>query len=114
QSVLTQPPSLSGTPGERITISCIGSSTNIGDGYGVQWYQQLPGTAPKLLIYSISSRPSGIPDRISGSRSGSSASLTITGLQPEDEADYFCQSYDKSLSADTVLQSHGEVRQEPL
>ncbi|MBZ3879356.1 Ig lambda chain V-I region BL2, partial [Sciurus carolinensis] len=113
QSVLTQPPSLSGTPGQRVTISCIGSSTNIGDGYSVQWYQQLPGTAPKLLIYSSSNRPSGIPDRFSGSRSGSSASLAITGLQPEDEAVYFCQSYN-SLGADTVLQSHGEVRQEPL
>ncbi|KAM4855341.1 immunoglobulin lambda-1 light chain-like [Urocitellus parryii] len=113
QPLLTQQPSLSGTPGQRITISCTGSSNNIGYSF-VNWYQQFPATAPKLLIYGDSNRPSGIPDRFSGSKSGNSGSLTITGLQPEDEADYFCQSYDSSLNAPTVLQVHGEVRQKPL
>nr|8DPL_B Chain B, 2.1.1D5 light chain variable domain [Homo sapiens]8DPL_G Chain G, 2.1.1D5 light chain variable domain [Homo sapiens]8DPL_L Chain L, 2.1.1D5 light chain variable domain [Homo sapiens] len=97
QSVLTQPPSVSGAPGQRVTISCTGSSSNIGAGYDVYWYQQLPGTAPKLLIYGNSNRPSGVPDRFSGSKSGTSASLAITGLQAEDEADYYCQSFDSSL-----------------
>uniref|UniRef100_G1Q4L1 Ig-like domain-containing protein n=1 Tax=Myotis lucifugus TaxID=59463 RepID=G1Q4L1_MYOLU len=91
QSVLTQPSSVSGV-GERVTISCTGSSSNIGGGSNVYWYQQLPGKAPKLIIYDNSNRPSGIPDRFSGSRSGNSGSLTITGLQAEDEADYYCQS----------------------
>uniref|UniRef100_A0A8D2I5K3 Ig-like domain-containing protein n=1 Tax=Urocitellus parryii TaxID=9999 RepID=A0A8D2I5K3_UROPR len=111
QSVLTQQPTMSGTPGATVTISCTGSSTNIGNGYDVHWYQQLSETAPKLLIYGNSNRPSGVPDRFSGSKSGNSGSLTITRLQPEDEADYFCQSYDSSIS--TLLQVHGEVRQEP-
>uniref|UniRef100_A0A8D2GNC4 Ig-like domain-containing protein n=1 Tax=Urocitellus parryii TaxID=9999 RepID=A0A8D2GNC4_UROPR len=97
QSVLTQPPSLSGTPGQRVTISCTGSSSNIGSD-NVHWYQQLPETAPKLLIYGDSNRPSGVPDRFSGSKSGNSGSLTITGLQPEDEAVYYCQSYDDNLN----------------
>uniref|UniRef100_A0A8D2IDI6 Ig-like domain-containing protein n=1 Tax=Urocitellus parryii TaxID=9999 RepID=A0A8D2IDI6_UROPR len=91
-AVLTQQPSMSGTPGETVTISCTGSSNNIGI-FGVSWYQQLPETAPKLLIYSNSNRPSGVPDRFSGSRSGNSGSLTITRLQPEDEANYYCAFY---------------------
>nr|4FQK_F Chain F, Antibody CR8059 Light Chain [Homo sapiens]4FQK_L Chain L, Antibody CR8059 Light Chain [Homo sapiens] len=97
QSVLTQPPSASGTPGQRVTISCSGSSSNIGTNY-VYWYQQFPGTAPKLLIYRSYQRPSGVPDRFSGSKSGSSASLAISGLQSEDEADYYCATWDDSLN----------------
>ncbi|ELK18804.1 Ig lambda chain V-I region BL2 [Pteropus alecto] len=112
QSVLTQPSSVSGALGQTVTISCTGSSSNIG-GYYVGWYQQLPGTAPKTLIYGTSSRPSGVPDRFSGSRSGNSASLTIRGLQAEDEADYYCSAWDSSLDIRTVLQACGEVRQEP-
>uniref|UniRef100_A0A2R9A7P9 Ig-like domain-containing protein n=1 Tax=Pan paniscus TaxID=9597 RepID=A0A2R9A7P9_PANPA len=97
-------PSVSGAPGQRVTISCTGSSSNIGAGYDVHWYQQLPGTAPKLLIYENNKRPSG---------SGTSASLAITGLQSEDEADYYCKAWDNSLNAHTVLQAQGEVREEP-
>nr|8CRB_B Chain B, Light chain [Homo sapiens] len=96
QSVLTQPPSASGAPGQRVTISCSGSNSNIGT-YFVYWYQQLPGTAPKVLIYRNDQRPSGVPDRISGSKSGTSASLAISGLRSEDEADYYCASWDASL-----------------
>ncbi|CAK6440028.1 unnamed protein product [Pipistrellus nathusii] len=112
QSVLTQPASVSGSPGQRVTISCTGSSSNIG-GYYVSWYQQLPGKAPKLIIYYDSDRASGVPDRFSGSKSGSSGTLTITGLQAEDEAIYHCQSYDDTLDAPTVPQAFGEVRQKP-
>ncbi|KAB1255114.1 Immunoglobulin lambda variable 2-8 [Camelus dromedarius] len=93
QSALTQPPSVSGTLGKMVTISCVGTSSDTGGYNYISWYQQLPGTAPKLLIYEVNKRASGIPDRFSGSRSGNTASLTISGLQSEDEADYFCASY---------------------
>uniref|UniRef100_A0A8C0TRJ1 Ig-like domain-containing protein n=2 Tax=Canis lupus familiaris TaxID=9615 RepID=A0A8C0TRJ1_CANLF len=112
QSVLTQPASVSGSLGQRVIISCTGSSSSIGRGY-VGWYQQLPGTGPRTLIYGISNLPPGVPNRFSGSRSGSTATLTIAELQAEDEADYYCSSWDRSLSAPTVLQACGEVRQKP-
>ncbi|KAI5133390.1 putative Non-Functional Immunoglobulin Lambda Variable 1-50 [Manis pentadactyla] len=112
QSGLTQPPSVSGSPGQRVTVSCTGSSSNIGGNY-VNWYQQLPGSAPRLLIYANSNRASGVPDRFSGSKSGSSGSLTITGLQAEDEADYYCSAWDDSLNGLTVLQACGEVEPKP-
>uniref|UniRef100_A0A8C0NY17 Ig-like domain-containing protein n=1 Tax=Canis lupus familiaris TaxID=9615 RepID=A0A8C0NY17_CANLF len=114
QSVLTQPASVSGSLGQRVTISCTGSTNNIGGDNYVHWYQQLPGKAPSLLIYGDDNRESGVPERFSGSKSGSSATLTITGLQAEDEADYYCQSYDDSLNTHTVLQSNGEVRHKPV
>uniref|UniRef100_G1QBW3 Ig-like domain-containing protein n=1 Tax=Myotis lucifugus TaxID=59463 RepID=G1QBW3_MYOLU len=98
QSVLTQPSSVSGSPGQKVTISCQGSSSNIGGGNYVNWYQQLPGKAPKLIIYDDSDRESGVPDRFSGSKSANSGTLTITGLQAEDEADYYCESWDDSIS----------------
>uniref|UniRef100_UPI003D18FD13 IOMAmin5 Fab Light Chain n=1 Tax=Homo sapiens TaxID=9606 RepID=UPI003D18FD13 len=93
QSALTQPASVSGSPGQSITISCTGSSRDVGGFDLVSWYQQHPGKAPKLMIYEVSKRPSGVSNRFSASKSGNTASLTISGLQAEDEADYYCYSY---------------------
>uniref|UniRef100_UPI00311CE1FA Cy651H02 Fab light chain n=1 Tax=Macaca fascicularis TaxID=9541 RepID=UPI00311CE1FA len=93
QAALTQPPSVSGSPGQSVTISCTGTSSDIGGYNYVSWYQQHPGKAPKVMIYEVSKRPSGVSDRFSGSKSGNIASLTISGLQAEDEADYYCSSY---------------------
>ena len=73
QSVLTQPASVSGDLGQRVTISCTGSSSNFGYSSYVGLYQQLPGTGPRTIIYNTNTRPSGVPDRFSGSKSGSTA-----------------------------------------
>uniref|UniRef100_UPI003F77869F 310-33-1_H02 Fab Light chain n=1 Tax=Homo sapiens TaxID=9606 RepID=UPI003F77869F len=93
QSALTQPASVSGSPGQSITISCTGTSSDVGSYNLVFWYQQHPGKAPKLIIYEVSKRPSGVSYRFSGSKSGNTASLKISGLQAEDEAEYYCCSY---------------------
>ncbi|CAM9700354.1 unnamed protein product [Rangifer tarandus platyrhynchus] len=96
-----EPPSVSGNLGQTVTISCAGTSNDVGHYNEVGWYQQLPGSAPKTLIYDVSKRPSGIPDHFSGSKSGNTAILTISGLQAEDEAGYYCSS----LGSDSTVHS---------
>ncbi|XP_043385562.1 immunoglobulin lambda-1 light chain isoform X7 [Chelonia mydas] len=90
QPVVTQEPSMLVAPGGAVTLSCSLSTGAVTTSNYPDWYQQKPGSAPKLLIYSTNSRPSGVPARFSGSISGNNAALTITGVQAEDEADYYC------------------------
>ncbi|CAM4642769.1 unnamed protein product [Lepidochelys olivacea] len=93
QFVLTQSPSASASPGQTVTISCARSSGSISDSWN-SWYQQSPGRAPVLIIYQDSKRPSGIPSRFSGAidSSANAATLTISGVQADDEADYYCSA----------------------
>ncbi|NXH58139.1 LV1 protein, partial [Rhabdornis inornatus] len=93
-AAVTQPSSMSANLGDTVMITCSGASSSW---YG--WFQQkVPGSAPVTVIYDNNKRPSGIPSRFSGSLSGSTNTLTITGVQAKDEAVYFCSGYESSAA----------------
>uniref|UniRef100_A0A8C9DE39 Ig-like domain-containing protein n=1 Tax=Prolemur simus TaxID=1328070 RepID=A0A8C9DE39_PROSS len=119
QPVLTQPPSLSASPGASARLTCtLRSDISVG-GKDLYWHQQKPGSPPQYLLryYSDSDKHqgSGVPSRFSGSKDASANAgiLHISGLQPEDEADYYCLIWHNSASAYTVLQTQMKVRQKP-
>uniref|UniRef100_H2LBR7 Ig-like domain-containing protein n=1 Tax=Oryzias latipes TaxID=8090 RepID=H2LBR7_ORYLA len=92
QVTVTQPGAVSSAVGGNVSISCSASQSVYG-GDEMHWYQQKNGESPKLLIYEANSRVAGTPSRFSGSGSNSDFTLTISGIQAEDAAVYYCQSY---------------------
>nr|ATI97445.1 Ig kappa chain [Felis catus] len=91
--VMTQTPlSLPVTPGESASISCRASQSLLhsnGNTY-VNWYLQKPGQSPRPLIYLVSNRDSGVPDRFSGSGSGTDFTLRISRVEAADVGVYYC------------------------
>ena len=105
QPVVTQPASLSASLGATARLTCtLSRDINVG-GYNIYWYQQNPGSPPRYLLYYYSDSSTqlgpGVPSRFSGSKDASANAgfLLISGLQPEDETDYYCGIYHGSGSS---------------
>ncbi|PNJ13832.1 IGLV4-69 isoform 1, partial [Pongo abelii] len=99
QPVLTQSPSASASLGASVKLTCTLSSGH--SSYTITCHQQQPEKAPWYLMKPNSdgsySKGDGIPDRFSGSSSGAESYLTISSLQSEDEADYYCHTWDSGI-----------------
>ncbi|CAI7934881.1 immunoglobulin lambda-1 light chain-like isoform X3 [Podarcis lilfordi] len=87
QTTLIQPASESVLPGQTVKLSCSRSSGSL---YAYSWYQQKGGQAPRFVFYASGTRGDGIPDRFAASTSGNTYYLTISNVQAEDEAVYYC------------------------
>ena len=108
QPVLTQPVTLSASRGASARLSCTLSSGYNVSNYSIYWYQQKAGSPPRYLLRfksdSDKHQGSGVPSRFSGSKDASTNAglLLISGLQPEDEADYYCAVWHGDTSAYTA------------
>lgn len=103
--MLTQTPlSLSVIPGETVSISCKSTqSLKYSDGKTYwYWLQHKPGQSPQLLIYYVSSRYTGVPDRFTGSGSETDFTLRISSVQAEDVGVYYC--FQATHDPPTVIQ----------
>uniref|UniRef100_A0A8C6U0M5 Ig-like domain-containing protein n=1 Tax=Neogobius melanostomus TaxID=47308 RepID=A0A8C6U0M5_9GOBI len=90
---VSQAQTVSAALGDTVNIQCSVSPNVYYDstyGHCLYWYQQRDGETPKALIKFATTRVSDVPSRFSGSGSGSSFTLTISGVQPEDFTVYLC------------------------
>ncbi|XP_016059738.1 PREDICTED: immunoglobulin omega chain-like, partial [Miniopterus natalensis] len=96
QPVLEQPPSVSSFLGTTVRLACTLSSDHNVSIYSIFWYQQKLGHPPRFLLryFSHSDKKHGpkVPPRFSGSKdvAKNTGYLSISELQPEDEAVYYC------------------------
>uniref|UniRef100_A0A8C0X2L2 Ig-like domain-containing protein n=1 Tax=Castor canadensis TaxID=51338 RepID=A0A8C0X2L2_CASCN len=90
--MIQTPLSLLITSGEPASISCRSNQSLLnsdGNTY-LNWLVHKPGQSPQRLIYKISNRDSGIPDKFSGSGSGTDFTLKISSVEVEDVGVYYC------------------------
>ncbi|KAK7118850.1 hypothetical protein R3I94_022380 [Phoxinus phoxinus] len=90
---VTQPEVVNVSEGGEAAINC---KTDPGiDGWGLAWYQQKHGEAPKLIIYAADVLNDNSLSRFSGKgdEGGTDFTLTISGVQTEDAGHYYCQSF---------------------
>ncbi|CAI9176536.1 unnamed protein product [Rangifer tarandus platyrhynchus] len=108
QRVTQDQPDISSQVGEVVTLSCR-HETRVSS-YTIFWYKQLPSGEMIYLIHQGSSSQNARDGRysINVQRSQRSISLTISDLQLEDSAKYFCTLWEL-----TVVEVIGKAEQKP-
>uniref|UniRef100_A0A3Q2FTL0 Ig-like domain-containing protein n=1 Tax=Cyprinodon variegatus TaxID=28743 RepID=A0A3Q2FTL0_CYPVA len=89
QVTVTQPAAVRADLGGSFTINCR-TSQNVYGSNLLAWYQQKNGGTPKLLFYNVGNRVSGTPNRFKDGGSNSDFTLTVSEVQAEDAAVYYC------------------------
>uniref|UniRef100_A0A8D2DJB6 Ig-like domain-containing protein n=1 Tax=Sciurus vulgaris TaxID=55149 RepID=A0A8D2DJB6_SCIVU len=92
---MTQTPlSLPVTPGQPASISCRSSQSLLHSKGKTHfyWFVQKSSQSPQGLIYQVSNQFTGVPDRFSGSGSGTDFTLKISRVEveAEDGGVYYC------------------------
>ncbi|KAB0340338.1 hypothetical protein FD754_023218 [Muntiacus muntjak] len=96
QKVIQDQPDISSRVGESVTLNCRYETSR-----SIFWYKQLP--SGEMIFLTRGGRYS-----INVERSHKSSSLTISTLQLEDSAKYFCALWEL-----TVLEAIGKAEQKP-
>ena len=99
QKVIQDQPDTSSPVGESVTLKCRYETSQ--SSYSIFWYKQLP--SGEMIFLTRDGRHS-----INVERSRKSSSLTISTLQLEDSAKYFCALWEL-----TVLEVIGKAEQKP-
>ncbi|XP_054448765.1 immunoglobulin iota chain [Pteronotus mesoamericanus] len=119
QPVLNQLPSMASSLGTTIRLACTLSKDHDVRFYSIYWYQQRPGQPPRFLLRysSDSDKKHGpkVPRRFSGSKDldTNTGYLSISELQPEDEAIYFCAVGTKNMEREKT-ETEREEENEPV
>ncbi|CAN0538447.1 unnamed protein product [Rangifer tarandus platyrhynchus] len=108
QKVTQDQPDVSSQVGQSVTLNCRYEIS--WTAYYLYWYKQLPSGQMTYVIHQDSLVSNERKDRYSVNfkRADKSISLTISALQLEDSAKYFC-----ALSELTVLEVIGKTVQKP-
>ena len=108
QRVIQDQLDISGQLGQSVTLNCRYATT--WSYYYVFWYKLLPSGEMIYLIHQVSSGQNARNGRYSVNfqKARKSISLTISDLQLEDSAEYFCALWEL-----TVLEVVGIAKQKP-
>ncbi|KAB0341542.1 hypothetical protein FD755_013841 [Muntiacus reevesi] len=110
QKVTQDQPDITSQVGQSVTLNCQYEVSWYMISYSILWYKQLPSGQMTYLIRQYSENGNARDGRysINFQKADNSISLTISALQLEDTAKFFC-----ALSQLTVVEVMGKAEQKP-